>query len=108
MGNSDASEFKQKNKKAGSAFTGLSWFAFILMIVNLPLLYLIEKPAMSPFTWLTEDNVWIVNGVFGIVTWIFLTSNWGSWNAQNCCGNADLHEKFRAGSSFNCAVTVWV
>jgi len=104
----DGDDFGKKNGSAASSFTGCSWFAFLLMIANLPLLYAIDFPGLlGSVPFITEENVIYVNGALGVFTWIFLTSNWGSWNAQNCCGDTNANN-VKAGASWSLAVLVWV
>jgi len=100
-----ADEGRDKNFSGAEAFIGCTAFAWLLMLANIPILVAFDKP----FLVFNAENIYYINGALGFLIWIFLTSNWGSWTDQNCCGtNADHNEDVKNGAGWSLAVFVWI
>jgi len=104
---SGASDGKDKNFSGAQAFIGCTAWAWLMMLVNIPILVAIDKPFGPLVDY--HQYIYYINGALGVFIWIFLTANWGSWNDQNCCGtNTNFNKDVKAGASWSLAVFVWI
>jgi len=103
---SGASDGRDKNFSGAQAFIGCTAWAWLCMLVNIPVLIAIDKPFWPLADY--HQYIYYINGALGVWIWIFLTANWGSWNDQNCCGTTSFTKDVKAGASWSLAVFVWI